>query len=113
MRINGLFAKTLATLVLSVFMTGSAFAWTEKFKSEDLLEFPKGQKDTFYAAVFMSIGHLLSHQGNKSTSECVLNWYKEDTDKRIAEIEEMMAQYKKHAPTSIMIGLAQRECGKF
>ncbi|MCK5555206.1 MAG: hypothetical protein KAI76_03125, partial [Alphaproteobacteria bacterium] len=86
-------------------------AMSANFKNSDLLNFPKSERDAFYTGAAMSISHVVALYDEKQ-GQCFMNWYLENPNKRIAEIEKSARDFPDHAPTSIIIGLAQLKCGK-
>ena len=114
MNIKGLRATFLLLLLGVIFfsLTGiNTSAIAKNFKSSEFLEFPQDQRDAFYSGAYMSIGHVISLK-NKKQGQCVTDWYFKQPKQRITELENAMRKYPDHSPTSILIGLAQLECGK-
>ena len=110
MNIKRLHARFLLLLlgVMCIFPNTSAMA---NFKNSEFLEFSQSQRDWFYSGAYMSIGHVISLK-NKKQGQCVTDWYFKQPKQRITELENAMRKYPDHSPTSILIGLAQLECGK-
>ena len=82
------------------------------FTNEDLLEFPKSERDAYLTGAILSTAHTLSLFHSKEMGQCFSDWFLEQPNNRIEEIEKEMQKYPKHPPSTILLGLPQLKCGR-
>ncbi|MCK5556228.1 MAG: hypothetical protein KAI76_08320, partial [Alphaproteobacteria bacterium] len=103
MNIKGLQASFLLLLLGVMCIFSNTPAMSENFKNSDLLDFPKSERDAFYTGAAISIGHTISIY-DKETGQCYTDWFFENPNKRIMEIEKAVQENPDHTPSTIMLG---------
>lgn len=94
-----------------VFLLFSASAQADTLKNSDFLKFSEGEQHWWYAGAFESIGHMVFLH-DKQKADCVWRWLPTEPDKKKALLQQSFEQYPDHSPTSILIALLQKSCGK-
>ena len=113
MKIKGLEGLVLACFVcLSVCLLPFVVQAADNFLNKDLLEFPKSERDAYLTGAILSVAHTLYLFHSKEMGQCFSDWFLEQPNNRIAEMEEYMRKNPNHAPSSILLGLPQLKCGR-
>ena len=93
-----------------------AFAETEKPKlnphTKRFLEHTEAQKFWWYMGTFTTLSHLVS-QTNEKQAECIDRWYFDDHENKRRIIERTLSKYPDYVPSSVILGLLYKDCGKF
>lgn len=76
------------------------------------LENSEAQRTWWYMGAFTALGHLVS-QTNQKQADCIYNWYFKEPEKKRKIIEEKFPKFPKFVPSSIILGLLYKDCGKF
>lgn len=100
------------SISLLVCISSSTALAADNFLNKDLLEFPKSERHAYITGAILSTAHTLSVFHSKEMGQCFSDWFYEQPNKRIAEIEEYMRKNPKHAPSTILLGLPQLKCGR-
>lgn len=80
--------------------------------TERFLENSEAQRAWWYMGTFTALGHLVS-QSDKNQGDCIYNWYFHDSENRRKEIEAALRLYPEYVPSSVILGLLYKHCGKF
>ena len=119
MRIKGLIIlSSVHSLVLlfifSALLVLPAYAEEKGTNSyvQNFLGKSEGQRVWWYMGTFMSLGHLAS-QTNEERGDCIYNWYFDEPEKQRQIIEETMRKFPQHLPSSVILALLYKACGKF
>lgn len=88
-------------------------AYAEPPKSSEFLTYSEGQRAWWLAGAFEAMSHAI-YQIDPKKGDCIADWYfKGNGEKqRQKEIEETMQKYPDHAPSSVVLALVQKHCGK-
>ena len=106
---KGFLACSICLLVCFSSLVAQA---ADNFTNKDLLEFPKSERDAYITGAMLSTAHTLSMFHSEKMGQCFSDWFLKQPNKRIKEIEEYMRKNPKHAPSTILLGLPQLECGR-
>ena len=103
-----LFAVTALTVTVPCIQ-----AYAAPPKNSEFLQYSDSQRAWWFAGAFEVVGHAVA-QRNQSQGDCIADWYfKGNGEKqRQQEIEDAMRKYPDHAPSSVVIALVQKHCGK-
>ncbi len=80
-------------------------------KSSEFLQHTDGQRAWWFTGAFETLAHSMS-QIDKVKSNCIADWYFNAPEQRRKELEDTMRKYPEHAPSSVVIALVQKNCGK-
>lgn len=83
----------------------------KEFNSADFLKLSDGQKQWWYLGAIESIGQMVV-QRDKQLAQCIWSWLPTEPDKKKDLLKRSFEMYPDHAPTSILMALLQRDCGK-
>lgn len=100
------------SICLLVCLSSFAAQAADNFTNKDLLEFPKSERDAYITGAMLSIAHTLYLFHSKEMGQCFSDWFLEQPNKRIAEIEKAMQENPKQSPSTIFLGLPQLKCGR-
>ncbi|MBX3631263.1 MAG: hypothetical protein KF908_15435 [Nitrosomonas sp.] len=89
----------------------SASTQADSLRNSDFLKFSEGEQHWWYAGAFESIGHMVFLH-DKQKAQCVWRWLPTEPEKKKALLRQSFEQYPDHSPTSILIALLQKSCGK-
>lgn len=102
----------LCLIVLSFSDSNHAHAGGPKnFTNADLMGFSIDQRHAYYTGSIISISHTLSLY-DKEKGKCFSNWFFENPQQRINEIEAAVQEYTDEPPSSIILSLPQLKCGR-
>ena len=82
---------------------------------EQFLSFSRKSQDNFITTSVMMIG-VIASQTNPRMARCINAWYRATPDrkeKRHNEILKAMHDLQRHVPTTIVLAVVERACGKF
>ncbi|MCB1840403.1 MAG: hypothetical protein KDI61_09095 [Alphaproteobacteria bacterium] len=102
---------SLSTGFMMVSIT-AAQAASDHFTNRDLLDFPKSERDAYLTGSILSIGHTLSLFHSKKMGQCFTDWFLEQPNTRLEEIEQAMKENPDHGPSTVLLGLPQLKCGR-
>ena len=100
------------SVCLLVCISSSTAQSADSFLNKDLLKFPKSERHAYITGAILSTAHTLSAVHSKEMGQCFSDWFYEQPNNRIAEIEEYMRKNPNHAPSTILLGLPQLKCGR-
>lgn len=86
-------------------------AYAGSFTSKEFLEYSEGQRAWWFMGAVATASHAVSVT-NEKQGECMANWYFENEKKHQQEIEETMRKYTTHLPSSVVLAVLQKNCGK-
>lgn len=69
------------------------------------------QRHWWFAGAIESIGHMAALH-DPAKAECVWKWYADNPEGRKAQLKTSYEKYPSYTPTSVLLALLQRECGK-
>ena len=102
----------LCLIALSFSMHKNAHAGGPKdFTNADLMSFTVDQRHAYYTGSMITMSHAISMY-DKEKGQCFSDWFFEDVNKRIIEIEEDIKKHPDHVPSMTMLVLPQIKCGK-
>ncbi len=102
----------LGLFALCVLAASNAHAAGPKdFTNTDLMSFTVDQRHAYYTGSMISMSHAISMY-DKEKGQCFSDWFFEDVNKRIMEIEEDIKKHPDHVPSMTMLVLPQIKCGK-
>lgn len=82
-----------------------------RFTNKDLMDFTKDQRDAYYTGAVISAAHAIALY-DQEKGQCFSNWFFENPQKRVTEIEEAVQKHPDHTPSSMILALPQLECGR-
>ena len=113
MKTKGLWSFFLAFTICLLVCFSSLVAQAENnFTNKDLLEYPKSERDAFITGAMLSTAHTLYVFHSKEMGQCFSDWFLNQPNKRIAEIEEYMRENPNHTPSTVLLALPQLKCGR-
>lgn len=92
------------------------FIWVNTAQADGLtnsrfLQLSEQQQHFWLAGAFESIGHMVFlHEEEKA--RCVWNWLPSNPEKKKALLKKSFEKFPEHTPTSVLIALLKRDCGK-
>jgi len=87
--------------------------WAEGFKNKDFLTMQPEQQKFWLHGAIESLGHVAALK-KQELGKCVYDWYFGDQiAKRNALILASIEKYPEHTPTTILLALTERACGKY
>ncbi len=78
-------------------------------KNKDLLEFPKSERDAYLTGAILSTAHTLSIFHSKDMGQCFSDWFLENPDVRISEMEGIYAEKSKSCAIKHFTGTASAQ----
>lgn len=84
----------------------------DAFTNKDFLAMPDVQKKFWLSGAITTLGHVALVKGKK-TSQCVYDWYFTDAAKKNGRIFAAMQKYPDYTPSSLIIVMLEKACGKF
>jgi len=109
--------RTRSSLAICTAIFLAAFpqipAYAAPPKSSEFLTYSEGQRAWWLAGAVEATSHAI-YQIDPKKGDCIADWYfKGDGEKqRQKEIEDTMQKYPDHAPSSVLLALVQKSCGK-
>ena len=107
MKSQAILLITLCLLTLSL-----TPALSSETSNEIFLKNCEAEKTWWFMGAFSTLG-LQVAQTDKTKADCIWNWYATNRLHKNKELEAAMRKYPKHAPSTIVMGILQRDCGKF
>ncbi len=104
-------AKRLFIISAIVILMPCTQAYAGPPKSSEFLQHADGQRAWWFTGAFETLAHSMS-QIDKVRSDCIADWYFKAPEQRRKELEDTMRKYPDHAPSSVVIALVQKVCGK-
>jgi hypothetical protein len=95
-------------LICALILSTSAHA--DSVKNSEFVKLSEAQQHWYYYGTFMGIGHMVSFE-DEQKAKCIWLWMTIEPEKKKELLLSTMKQYPDHTPTSIIIGLLQRDCG--
>lgn len=85
---------------------------SDAFTNKDFLAMPDVQKKFWLSGAITTLGHVALVK-DKKTSQCVYDWYFADAAKKNGRILAAMQKYPDYTPSSLIIVMLEKACGKF
>jgi hypothetical protein len=106
-------AKTLKLMAFYAFLIATAIGSAQASENTNaaFLKLSPEYREGFYFGAYSTMSHVLASQ-NKELGQCFANWFMQQPVQRIQEIETEMRENPERAPSTILIGLPQLECGR-
>ncbi len=112
MKIRGLGRIVLACSICFLVCVFSPVAQaTDNFSNKDLLEFPKSERDAYITGAIITAAHAI-YLYDKEKGQCFTDWFFENPDARVSEIDKVIKEHPEATPSSIILALPQLKCGK-
>lgn len=106
------FLKNFLILVAIVCASQST-VHAEGFLARDFLQLPDASKKFWLHGAMLTLSHIAANQ-NQELGQCVTDWYfNESIGERNWLILESMKKYPDVSPTTILIALTEKSCGKY
>ena len=83
--------------------------------AREFLTWRKEQQDSFIqSSLLMAV--TIAAQFDQKFGDCIVDWYTNDpniVEKRNFEILEMMEKHQEFRPSSVLLAVVQKQCGRF
>ncbi len=108
-RISGIKRLIFTAVIAASFPCIPAYAGS--FTSKDFLEYSESQRAWWLMGAVATASHAISVT-NPTQGECMADWYFENEKQHQQTIEETMQKYPDHVPSSVVLAVLQKNCGK-
>jgi hypothetical protein len=100
----------LVTLLLLAVLATPSYA--DPSHSRGFVKLSDAEKSWYYIGAFSTLGMQIA-QTNKAKADCIWGWYFDDQSKAKKELENVMRQYPDRSPSTAIMAVLYRDCGKF